>query len=87
MYILGPSDREALATEIMTEIMPIKTRHCILSREWRVIVDLVQTNYHGMPMVLKSVGCNRAVDHEGSSLCTDVFKSVKTLEVQHYENS
>ena len=26
--------------------------HDILSREWRVIVDPVQTNYHGRPMVL-----------------------------------
>ena len=26
--------------------------HYILSREWRVIVDQVQTNYQGMPMVL-----------------------------------
>ena len=26
--------------------------HYILSREWRVIVDQVQTNYHGRPMVL-----------------------------------
>ena len=27
--------------------------HYILSREWRVIVDQVRTNYHGRPMVLK----------------------------------
>ena len=26
--------------------------HYILSREWRVIVDQEQTNYHGGPMVL-----------------------------------
>ena len=26
--------------------------HYILSREWRVIVHQVQTNYHGRPMVL-----------------------------------
>ena len=26
--------------------------HYILSREWRVIVDQVHTNYHGGPMVL-----------------------------------
>ena len=26
--------------------------HYILSREWRVFVDQVQTNYHGRPMVL-----------------------------------
>ena len=48
--------------------------HYILSREWRVIVDLVQTNYHGRPiMVLKSVRCDRAVDYSLSSLCSDVF--------------
>ena len=42
--------------------------HYILNRELRVIVDQVQTNYHGRPMVLKSVRCDRAVDFEGSSL-------------------
>ena len=47
--------------------------HYILSREWRVIVDQVQTNYHGRPVVLKSVRRDRAVDYEGSSLCSDVF--------------
>ena len=47
--------------------------HYILSREWRVIVDQVQTNYHGRPVVLKSVRCDRAVDNEGSSLWSDVF--------------
>ena len=26
--------------------------HYIISRGWRVIVDQVQTNYHGSPMVL-----------------------------------
>ena len=26
--------------------------HYILSREWGVIVDQVETNYHGRPMVL-----------------------------------
>ena len=26
--------------------------HYILSREWRVIVDQVRTNYHGRPVVL-----------------------------------
>ena len=39
---------------------PIKTHHYIISfvdhhilnREWRVIVDQVQTNYHGRPIVL-----------------------------------
>ena len=48
--------------------------HYILSREWRVIVDLVQINYHGRPVVLKSVRCNRAVDNEGSSLCSGVIQ-------------
>ena len=47
--------------------------HYIVSREWRVTVDLEQSNYHGKPMVLKSVRCDRAVDYEGSSLCSDVF--------------
>ena len=45
----------------------------ILSREWRVIVDLVQTNYCDRPFVLKSVRCDRAVDYEGSSLWSGVF--------------
>ena len=47
--------------------------HYILSREWRAIVEQVQNNYHGGPMVLKSVRCDRAVDYEGYSLCLDVF--------------
>ena len=47
--------------------------HDILSREWRVIVDQVQTNYHGRPMGLLSVRCDRAVDYEGSSLWSDMF--------------
>ena len=48
--------------------------HYILSGEYRVIVDLVHTNYHGRPMVLKSVRCDRAFDYEGSSLWSDVFQ-------------
>ena len=47
--------------------------HYILSREWRVIVDQVQTNYHGRPMVLQSVRCDRVVGYEGFSLWSDVF--------------
>ena len=47
--------------------------HYMLSREWRVIVDLLQTSYHGSPIVLKSVRCDRTVDYEGSSLCSNVF--------------
>ena len=47
--------------------------HYILSQEWRVIVDQVQTNYHGRPLVLYSVRCDRAVDNKGSSLWSDVF--------------
>ena len=47
--------------------------HYILSREGRVIVDLIQTNYHGRPMVLKSVRCDQAVDYQKSSLWSDVF--------------
>ena len=49
------------------------SNHYFPSREWRVIVDLVQTNYHGGPMVLKSVRCDRAIDYEGSSLWSDLF--------------
>ena len=30
--------------------------HYILSREWRVIVDQLQTNYHGRPMVYNQSG-------------------------------
>ena len=48
--------------------------HYMLSREWRVIVDQVQTNYHGRDMVLKSVRCDRAVDYDGYSLYSDVFQ-------------
>ena len=48
--------------------------HYILSRDWRFIVDQVQTNYHGRPMVLESVRCDRAVYYEGSSLWSGVFK-------------
>ena len=51
--------------------------------EWRVIVDQVQTNYHGRPVVLYSIRCDRVVDYEGSSLSGDYgrmcFKSVKNL--------
>ena len=77
--------------------MAIKTPHYIiffvrplayiLSREWRVIVDQVQTNYHGRPMVLLSVRCDRAVDYDlimrdphYGRMC---FKSVKTLGAIH----
>ena len=49
------------------------SNHDILSREWRVIVDQVQTNYHGRPIVLKLVRCDRAVDYEGYSLWSGVF--------------
>ena len=49
--------------------------HYILSREWRVIVDQVQTNYHGRPRELSSV----RDPHEGR-MC---FKSVKTLGALH----
>ena len=37
--------------------------HYILSRECRVIVDKVYANYHGRPMLLKSVSCDRAFDY------------------------
>ena len=55
-----------------TTLFPLSD-HYILSREWRAIVDQVQTNYHGRPMVLYSVRCDRAVDYEGSSLWSEVF--------------
>ena len=81
-----PESRNTLST--LPEYLTLKhtitlfslSDHCILSREWRVIVDLVQTNYHGRLMVLKSVRYNRTVDHEESSLC---LKSVKTLGALH----
>ena len=44
-----------------------------LSQEWRGIVDLIQINYHGEHMILKSIRCDRAVNYEGSLLCSDVF--------------
>ena len=47
--------------------------HYILSWEWRVIANLVHTNYHGGHMALKSVRCDRAVDYEGSSLWSNVL--------------
>ena len=55
-----------------TTLFSLSNRY-ILSREWRIIVDQVQTYYHGRPMVLKLVRCGRDVDYEGSSLCSDVF--------------
>ena len=36
--------------------------------------DQIQANYHGRPIVLYSVRCDRAVAYEGSSLCLNVFK-------------
>ena len=48
--------------------------HDILSREWRVIVHEVQTDYHGRPMVLYAVKGDRTVDYEGFSLWSDVFQ-------------
>ena len=53
-------------------IFVVRPPHSNISREWRVIVDLVQTNYHGRPIVLLSVRCDRAVDYDGSSLWSDV---------------
>ena len=47
--------------------------HDILSREWRVIVRQVQTNYHGKPMILKSVRRDRTVDYEEFRLRWGVF--------------
>ena len=47
--------------------------HYILCRDWRLIVDLVQTIYHGRSTVSKSVRCDSAVDYEGYLLWSDVF--------------
>ena len=60
--------------------------HYILSREWRVIVDQVQTNYHGRPVVYNRSGvtkeyksisyapwCDGPFINKGSSLWSDVF--------------
>ena len=33
----------------------------------------IQSNYYGRPIVLQSVRCDQAVDHEGSSLWSNVF--------------
>ena len=41
--------------------------HDIVSREWIVSVDQVQTNYHGRPMAYGTV------DNKGFSLWLDVF--------------
>ena len=57
--------------------------HYILSREWRVIVDLVQTNYHGRPMILNQSGVTELLimrDFHYGIMC---FKSVKTLGALH----
>ena len=72
-----------LNQQVACDIVLFKTHHYIIffvrpphsniSREWRVIVDLVQTDYHGRPIVLLSVRCDRAVDYDGSSLWSDVF--------------
>ena len=61
--------------------------HYTLSREWNVIVDQVQTNYHGWLKVPLSVRCHQTVDYEGYSLCSYVFKSVKTLQALHSYHS
>ena len=68
----GWVDNSCLRLKHTTTSFSLSDRY-ILSRGWRVIVDQVQTNYHGRPMVLKLVRCGRDVDYEGSSLCLDVF--------------
>ena len=70
-----PVDKPVIVVQPLADL-PLKhtttlfalSDHYILSRKWRVIVDLVHINYHGRPMVLKSVRRDRAVDYEGSSL-------------------
>ena len=37
---------------LLTGVKTHQPDHYILSREWRVIVDQVQTHYHGKPIVL-----------------------------------
>ena len=46
----GHSQTE-LSLKHTTTLFPLSD-HYILSRGWRVIVDQVQTNYHGKPMVI-----------------------------------
>ena len=68
----GWVDNSYLGLKHTTTLFSLSDRY-ILSRGWRVIVDHIQTNYHGRPMVLKLVRCDRDVDSDGSSLCSDVF--------------
>ena len=53
--------------------------HDILSREWRVIVDQVQTNYHGRP---NSTIISQVI-MRNPYYCRMCFKSVKIIGVLH----
>ena len=57
--------------------------HYILSREWRDIVDQVQTNYHGRPMVLFQSGVTELLIMRDTHYGRMCFKSVKTLGALH----
>ena len=57
------ADGLTMSLKHTTTLFPL-SYHYILSREWRVFDDLLQTNYHGRSMVLKSVRCDRAVDNK-----------------------
>ena len=54
--------------------------HYILSREWETIVDQVQTDYHGRPMVLCVTELLIMREPHYGRIC---FKSVKTLGALH----
>ena len=68
----GWVDNSYLGLKHIITLFSLSDRY-ILSWEQRAIVDQVQTNYHGRPMVLKLFRCGRDVDYEGSSLCSGVF--------------
>ena len=55
----------------------------ILSREWRVIVDQVQTNYHGRSMVPNQSGVTKLLIIKDPHYGWMCFKSVKTLGALH----
>ena len=71
--VINVSDIEQYKMLKHTTTLFVLSDHYIQSREWGVIVDQVQTNYHGRLMVPYSVRCDRAVDYKISSLFTDVF--------------
>ena len=65
-----------------TTLFPLSD-HYILSREWKVIVDQVQTNHHGWPCCYNQSGVTELLimsDFHYGRMC---FKSVKTLGAPH----